>query len=45
MYQALVGRKASQLQKKPSILQTMREQNEKVKAEPPKEAPAKNAER
>ena len=41
----LSGEKPSQLQKKPSILQTMREQNEKVKAEPPKEAPAKNAER
>ena len=41
----LSGEKPSQLQKKPSILQTMREQSEKVKAEPPKEAPAKNAER
>ena len=41
----LSGEKPSQLQKKPSILQAMREQSEKVKAEPPKEAPAKNAER
>ena len=41
----LSGEKPSQLQKKPSILQTMREQSEKVKAEPPKEVPAKNAER
>ena len=41
----LSGEKPSQLQKKPSILQTMREQNEKVKAEPQKEAPAKDAER
>ena len=41
----LSGEKPSQLQKKPSILQTMREQSEKVKAEPLKEAPAKNAER
>ena len=32
-------------EKKPSILQAMREQGEKVKAEPPKEAPSKNAER
>ena len=41
----LSGEKPSQLQKKPSILQTMREQNEKVKAEPQKGAPAKDAER
>ena len=34
-----------QAAQKPSILQAMREQSEKVKAEPPKEAPAKNAER
>ena len=45
IFRPLSGEKPSQLQKKPSILQTMREQNEKVKAEPPKEAPAKNAER
>ena len=34
-----------QAAQKPSILQAMREQSEKVKAESPKEAPAKNAER
>ena len=34
-----------QAAQKPSILKTMREQNEKAKAEPPKEAPPKHAER
>ena len=34
-----------QAAQKPSILQAMREQSEKAKAEPPKEAPVKNAER
>ena len=34
-----------QAAQKPSILKTMREQSEKAKAEPPKEAPVKNAER
>ena len=37
--------KAKQAAQKPSILKTMREQNEKAKAEPPKEAPPKHAER
>ena len=35
----LSGEKPSQLQKKPSILQTMREQGEKVQTEPEKKAP------
>ena len=34
-----------QAAQKPSILKTMREQNEKAKAEPPKEASPKHAER
>ncbi len=42
----LSGEKPSQLQKKPSILQTMREQGEKVQAEPEKKAPSgRDAER
>ena len=36
----LSGEKPSQLQKKPSILQTMREQGEKVQTEPEKKAPS-----
>ena len=39
-------RESSQLQKKPSILQTMREQGEKVQTEPEKKAPSgRDAER
>ncbi|RHQ89234.1 hypothetical protein DWX76_12375, partial [Clostridium sp. AF21-20LB] len=42
----LSGEKPSQLQKKPSILQTMREQGEKVQTEPEKKAPSgRDAER
>ena len=42
----LSGEKPSQLQKKPSILQTMREQDEKVQTEPEKKAPSgRDAER
>ena len=42
----LSGEKRSQLQKKPSILQTMREQGEKVQTEPEKKAPSgRDAER
>lgn len=42
----LSGEKPSQLQKKPSILQTMREQGEKVQMEPEKKAPSgRDAER
>ena len=42
----LSGEKPSQLQKKPSILQTMREQDEKVQTEPKKKAPSgRDAER
>ena len=36
----LSGEKPSQLQKKPSLLQTMREQGEKVQTEPEKKAPS-----
>ena len=42
----LSGEKPSRLQKKPSILQTMREQDEKVQTEPEKKAPSgRDAER
>lgn len=42
----LSGEKPSRLQKKPSILQTMREQGEKVQTEPEKKAPSgRDAER
>ena len=42
----LSGEKPSQLQKKPSILQTMREQGKKVQTEPEKKAPSgRDAER
>ena len=42
----LSGEKPSQLQKKPSILQTMREQGEKIQTEPEKKAPSgRDAER
>ena len=42
----LSGENPSQLQKKPSILQTMREQGEKVQTEPEKKAPSgRDAER